>query len=179
MKISQFTKCELDEFRTNCNFTELERSCFELKAKGQTNYQLAMTLNVCDSTVSMTMKSVRAKITAVLEQKISKTPETNKPTDNLHPTMAFLVDFVTKLLENTPLIPESHTTKEWAELPDKVSIKDKLYVVMDWRNDDDSPGIPRFKFGDGITTVSQLPFCTAAITDNDVLWWDLKAQKVQ
>ena len=37
----------------------------------------------------------------------------------------------------------------------------------------------RFKFGDGVTLISKLPFVTAAITDNDVLWWDLKAQKIQ
>lgn len=174
MKICQFTKKELDSFRKECNFTDLERSCFELKAKGQTNYQLAMELNICDSTVSTTMKSVRAKITAVLEQKAEK-PKTQ---DNIPTTLNYLLDFVTKFLENTPFLPESHSTKEWAELPDKVSIKDKWYVVTDYRTDDDV-SVPRFKFGDGVTMVSKLPFVTAAITDNDVLWWDLKAQKVQ
>ena len=64
-------------------------------------------------------------------------------------------------------------------MPDRVSIKDKFYVVSDYRTDDNSPSVPRFKYGDGITMISKLPFCTAAITDNDVLWWDLKAQKVQ
>ena len=179
MKISTYTKKELDSFRRECNFTDLERSCFDLKAKGMTNYQLAMQLNICDSTVSATMKSIRAKITAVSEQKMTEKPKVDRITDNLHPSLAYLIDFVMKILENTPLIPESHTAKEWLELPDRVSIKDKLYVVTDYRTDDNSPSVPRLKYGDGVTMVSKLPFCTAAITDNDVLWWDLKAQKVQ
>jgi len=179
MKISAYTKKELDSFRRECNFTDLERSCFDLKAKGMTNYQLAMQLNICDSTVSATMKSIRAKITAVSEQKMTEKPKVDRITDNLHPSLSYLIDFVMKILENTPLIPESHTAKEWLELPDRVSIKDKLYVVTDYRTDDNSPSVPRLKYGDGVTMISKLPFCTAAITDNDVLWWDLKAQKVQ
>ena len=154
-------------------------SCFNLKAKNCTNVELAMKLNICDSTVSSTMKSVRAKITAVLEQRAIETPKNDKVYDNLNPTLNYLLQFVTKFLENTPLIPESHSIKEWAEMPDRVSIKDKFYVVSDYRTDDNSPSVPRFKYGDGITMISKLPFCTAAITDNDVLWWDLKAQKVQ
>lgn len=177
MKISQFTRKELEDIRREANFTDLEMSCFNLKAKGLTNYQLSMELNICDSTVSSTMKSVRAKITSVLEQKAKEKPKAVKAVEN--PTLAYLLDFLMKILENTPLIPESHTTKEWAELPDRVSVKDKLYVVTDYRTDDNSPSVPRLKYGDGVTLISKLPFCTAAITDNDVLWWDLKAQKVQ
>lgn len=169
-------------FKEYCNFSDLELSCFNLKAKNKTNYQLAMELNICDSTVSTTMKSVRAKITAVLEQRASdKSKTVKKHKDNfetLNPLVMYLADFLNKILENTPLIPESHSTKEWAELPDRVSIKDKWYVVTDYRTDDEV-SVPRFKYGDGVTLISKLPFVTAAITDNDVLWWDLKAQKVQ
>ena len=154
-------------------------SCFNLKAKNKTNYQLAMELNICDSTVSTTMKSVRAKITAVLEQGAIETPKNDKVYDNLNPTLSYLLQFVTKFLENTPLIPESHSIKEWAEMPDRVSIKDKFYVVSDYRTDDNSPSVPRFKYGDGITMISKLPFCTAAITDNDVRLWDLQMQICQ
>lgn len=177
MKICAFTKKELDTFRKECNFTELERQCFDLKAKDKTNIQLAMELNICDSTVSTTMKSIRTKITAVLEQRAKEKPKMEKA--YMHPAMDILADFLTKFLENTPLIPESHTIKEWSEMPDRVSVKDKLYVVIDYRTDDNSPSVPRLKYGDGVTLISKLPFCTAAITDNDVLWWDLKAQKVQ
>lgn len=182
MKISQFTKKELDTFRKECNFTDLELACFDLKAKGQTNVELAMKLNVCDSTVSTTMKSVRAKITAVLEEKVSDNIEKQKYVndnyDSIHPALNYLIDFLKSVLENSPLFPESHTTKEWAEMPDKISVKDKWYAVTDYRTDDHI-SVPRFKYGDGVTLISKLPFVTAAITDNDVLWWDLKAQKIQ
>ena len=180
MKIAQFTKNELELFRRECNFTDLEMSCFNLKAKNKTNYQLAMELNICDSTVSTTMKSVRAKITAVLEQRASDKAKTvKKHKDNaetLNPLVMYLADFLNKILENSPLVPESHTIKEWAEIPDRVSVKDKLYVVMDYRTDDNSPSVPRLKYGDGVTMISKLPFCTAAITDNDVRLWDLQMQ---
>ena len=178
MKICAFTKSELDTFRKECNFTTLEAQCFELKAKNCTNVELGMKLNICDSTVSTTMKSVRAKITSVLEQRATEKPKNDNVADNLNPTLSYLLQFVTKFLENTPLIPESHSIKEWAEMPDRVSIKDKWYVVTDYRTDDEV-SVPRFKYGDGVTLISKLPFVTAAITDNDVLWWDLKAQKVQ
>jgi len=179
MKICSFTQKELETFRQECNFTELELACFNLKAKDKTNIQLAMELNISDSTVSTTMKSVRAKITAVSEQKSAEKARDradNKPNMALHPAIAYLTDFLMKVLENTPLIPESHTAREWLELPDKVSIKDKLYVTIDFRTDDNAPSVPRFKYGDGVTMISELPFCTAAITDNDVKLWDLQAQ---
>ena len=179
MKICAFTKSELDTFRKECNFTTLEAQCFELKAKNCTNVELGMQLNICDSTVSTTMKSVRAKITSVLEQRATEKPKNDNVADNLNTSLSYLLQFVTKFLENTPLIPESHSTKEWAEMPDRVSIKDKFYVVSDYRTDYNSPSVPRFKYGDGVTLISKLPFCTAAITDNDVRLWDLQMQICQ
>ena len=182
MRISSFTQSEIDYIVSRANFTETEEKCFMLKTKGKTNIELSMTLNICDSTVSTTMKSVRAKITSVLEEKASdKAKNTKKPKESfetLHPMVQYFAELLTKVLENSPLVPESHTTKEWAELPDRVSVKDKWYAVIDYRTDD-KVSVPRFKYGDGITMISKLPFCTAAITDNDVLWWDLKAQKIQ
>ena len=56
MKISTFTKPELDMLRAKCNFTDQERKCFDLKAKDYTNTQLSMQLNISSSTVSVTMK---------------------------------------------------------------------------------------------------------------------------
>ena len=77
-----------------------------------------------------------------------------------------------------PLIPESHTTKEWAEMPDRVSVKNKWYAVSDYRTDNDV-NIPRFKFGDGVTLISKLPFVIAAIVDNDMEYWDDKQDAIQ
>lgn len=173
MKICAFTNQKLEMFRNECNFTDLELQCFNLKAKNKTNTELSMELNICDSTVSTVMKSIRAKITTVLDEhaKHDVAPTPANP-------LASIMDLIMNLLENSPLIPESHTTEEWAEMPDKVSIKNKWYVVSDYRTDNDI-SVPRFKYGDGITLVSQLPFVTAAITDNDVEYWDKKAEKIQ
>lgn len=78
--------------------------------------------------------------------------------------------------KNCPCYPEGHTVKEWAELPDRVSVLNKWYVYTDYRTDN-IVDIPRFKFGDGKTLISKLPFVTAAITDNDVKFWDEKQDK--
>ena len=179
MKISQFTKSEIENILDRANFTDLERDCFLLKAKDKTNVELSMALNVCDSTISTTMKSIRVKVTKVWEEMKTDKTKWSMPKDNpINPTLKYLIDFLKSALADSPIFPESHTMKEWAELPDKLSIKDKWYVVTDYRTDNEI-SVPRFKFGDGVTMISQLPFVTAAITDNDVLWWDLKAQKIQ
>ncbi|MBR5678029.1 MAG: hypothetical protein IKX20_07810 [Paludibacteraceae bacterium] len=70
MRICDFTKPELDHFREQCNFTDIERKCFDLKAKECSNTQLAMELNVSESTVSITMKRVRAKITRLMNWEV-------------------------------------------------------------------------------------------------------------
>ena len=70
MKICDFTKPELDKFRRECNFTEIERQCFDLKAKDRTNIQLSMELNVSESTISVIMRRVRTKITKVLNWEV-------------------------------------------------------------------------------------------------------------
>ena len=70
MKICDFTKPELDKFRKECNVTEIERQCFDLKAKDKTNTQLSMELNVSESTISVVMRRVRTKITRVLNWEV-------------------------------------------------------------------------------------------------------------
>ena len=70
MKICDFTTKELDKFRKECNFTEIESKCFELKAKDCTNVKLAMELNVPESTVSIVMRRVRTKISKVLDWEV-------------------------------------------------------------------------------------------------------------
>lgn len=77
--------------------------------------------------------------------------------------------------ENCCILPVSHTVKEWAELPDEISKKNVWYVYSDYRTDNDV-SVPRFKFGDGVTLISKLPFVTAAITDNDMEFWDNKEE---
>lgn len=65
MKISAFTTPELKYLIEQCNFTPLERSCFDMKAKDCSNVELALKLNVSESTVSATMRKVRSKIARV------------------------------------------------------------------------------------------------------------------
>lgn len=177
MKINDFTEEKLNIFRKECNFTDLELKCFNLKAKEYTNVQLMEKLHIRHTTAYNTMKSVRAKITTVMEEQAAKKAQINNTSFN--PTIKYLIEFLKNILADSPFIPESHTAEEWAELPDRISVKDKLYAVTDYRTDDDKPSVPRLKFGDGVTPISKLPFCTAAITDNDVLWWDLNSQKIQ
>ena len=55
MRICDFTVPELNRFRDQCNFTDIERKCFDLKAKDCTNIELAMKLNVSESTITVTM----------------------------------------------------------------------------------------------------------------------------
>ena len=66
MKISSFTVPELTRFREQCNFTAQERTAFDLKAKDYSNVQLAMEMNISESTVSVIMRRVRTKITTIM-----------------------------------------------------------------------------------------------------------------
>lgn len=70
MRICDFTKPELDYFREQCNFTDNERRAFDMKAKDCTNIQIAMELNVSESTIAVTMRRVRTKITKVLDWRV-------------------------------------------------------------------------------------------------------------
>ena len=153
MRIADFTVSELERYRTRCNFTDSERLCFDLKAKDCTNIQIALELNVSESTVAVIMKRVRNKIMKEMYHLNTAQPEVKSP------------------CADCPCFPEVHTTKEWAEMPDKISVKYKWYVYSDYRTDNNID-VPRFKFGDGKTPVSELPFVTAAITDNDIETWD-------
>lgn len=70
MRICDFTVPELNKFREQCNFTDLERKCFDLKAKDSTNVEIAMNLNICETTVSVTMRRIRAKIARVIDWEV-------------------------------------------------------------------------------------------------------------
>lgn len=153
MRFADFTFSDIEHYKTRCNFTPSEMICFDLKTKDCTNTQIALELNVSESTVAVIMKRIRSKVNKEMDREKKVQPEIKLP------------------CEDCPCFPEVHTMKEWAEMPDKVSVKYKWYVYSDYRTDD-RIDVPRFKFGDGKTLISELPFCTAAITDNDVELWD-------
>ena len=153
MKISQFTNYELDIFRGQCNFTDIERSCFDYKARDWTDVQIAMELCVSESTVAVIMRKVRHKIDTVLKQNVMHSEEPQN-------------DSCCKCIK-------SHTMAEWARIPDFLSKKNTLYVYSDYRTEGDVD-IPRMKFGDGKHSLSELPFATMSITDDDMEYWDDK-----
>ena len=153
MKICNFTQTELDLFREECNFTDIESKCFELKAKDHSDVQLAMELNVSESTVAVTMRRVRSKITTVLKRNVMHFPET--PVGGCNKCIVV------------------HTMAEWAKIPDFLSGKGVLYIYSDYRTENDI-NIPRIKIGDGINSLSEIPFATMSITDGDMEYWDNK-----
>ena len=153
MKIAHFTARELQELRDGCNFTDFESQCFELKAKDISDVALAMNLGVSESTIAVTMRRIRTKITKVQK---ANTKEIKQADDNSCGRCCGTI---------------SHTVQEWMELPDEVSRKNVWYAYTDYRTEN-NVDVARFKFGDGKTLISQLPFVTAAITDNDIEDWD-------
>lgn len=157
MKISNFTKSEIDMLKEKCNFTDMEEKCFDLKAKGCTDVQLSVRLSMSESTVAVTMRRVRAKITTVLEEE-TKQLVNSRATDNgcvRCPSRVY------------------RTMEEWARTPDTISVKGTEYIYADYRTEN-GVNIPRIKIGDGVTTVSRLPFATMSITDKDMEYWDNK-----
>lgn len=66
MQVYDFTVPELNMFRELCNFTEDEREYFELRARGKSNVQIAMEMNVSESQVSKLARKVKSKMFRVL-----------------------------------------------------------------------------------------------------------------
>lgn len=163
MKISSFTAMQLELFRKSCNFTELESQCFELKAKDKTDVQLAFALNVSESTIAVTMRKVRSKIDDVLRHNIKKSesPLGLNTCDRGCPNMVY------------------HTMLEWSKIPDFLTTKGTMYIYADYRTeniDGEEINIPRIKFGDGVHSISDIPFATMSITDKDMSYWDGKCE---
>lgn len=68
MKICDFVKPELDFFRENCNFVNLETEIFELRAKGIPLEEIAETLNISSDTARKVSQKVNKKIGKVTER---------------------------------------------------------------------------------------------------------------
>ena len=158
MKISSFTQAELDLLREECNFTDIESHCFEAKARDKTDVQLAIEMCVSESTIAVIMRRVRSKITAVLR---NNTVRSNTLPDNSCSKCC-----------PTPIY---HTMEEWARIPDFMSTRGATYIYGDYRTEvvnGVEVNIPRVKYGDGVHSISALPFATVAATDKDVEYWD-------
>lgn len=66
MTISEFTKPELDYFRQNCNFVNLEIKLFEERAKRISLEQIAEDLHISYDYVRQLSRKVNKKILKVL-----------------------------------------------------------------------------------------------------------------
>lgn len=66
MTISEFTKPELDYFRQNCNFVNLEIKLFKERAKGISLEQIAEDLHISYDYVRQLSRKVNKKILKVL-----------------------------------------------------------------------------------------------------------------
>lgn len=66
MTISEFTKPELDYFRQNCNFVNLEIKLFEERAKGISLEQIAEDLHISYDYARQLIRKVNKKILKVL-----------------------------------------------------------------------------------------------------------------
>lgn len=66
MIVSDFTKPELDFYRTNCNFVGNEISVFELRSKGIPLEEIAETLNMSVEGIKKISRKVNMKISKVL-----------------------------------------------------------------------------------------------------------------
>lgn len=66
MTISDFTKPELDYFRENCNFVNLEIELFEKRSKGETLEKIAEDLNISVDYARKISQKVNKKIIKIL-----------------------------------------------------------------------------------------------------------------
>lgn len=66
MTISNFTKPELDYFRNNCNFVNLEVDVFELRSSGYTLEYIAEKLNISPDYARKISQRVNKKIIKVI-----------------------------------------------------------------------------------------------------------------
>lgn len=155
MKIHDFSPYQKDLFRKECNFTEREAQIFELKASEHLDFQIADQLNISSSTVANDLKRIRSKIFDVLVSHV------------IPANMAQAGGGCGRCIV-------AHTMSEWTRIPDYMSTQGVLYIYLDYRTDDKFGDIPRIKIGDGIRPVSELPFATMSITDEDMEYWDNK-----
>lgn len=68
MRISKFTQPELDVFRKECNFVNLEIDIFELRAKGYTLTEISEKLNISEQWCRKISGRVNKKINKIINK---------------------------------------------------------------------------------------------------------------
>lgn len=66
MRINDFVESELEYFRVNCNFSDQEMIYFNMRAKGKTNLEISLELDVCENTVVNIGRRVKKKMIKVI-----------------------------------------------------------------------------------------------------------------
>lgn len=66
IKIYDFTKPELDFFRSQCNFLDDELEYFNLRSRGASNVEIALKMHVSEAKVSKLARKVKDKIIRVV-----------------------------------------------------------------------------------------------------------------
>lgn len=66
MKICNFIKPELDNFRTNCNFTDEELQFFEYRAKDMPISVISSYMNISESKANRLSKQIKKKIMRII-----------------------------------------------------------------------------------------------------------------
>jgi len=161
MKISAYTTDEITLLKDKCNFSPSEMKIFELKAKDYSNVQIAMELGMSESSIAIAMRRIRDKVTFVMERHVQEMHSSVPLTgcDRRCPNVVY------------------HTLVEWSRIPDFLSSRGVTYVYGDYRTETingEEVNIPRIKYGDGVHSVSQLPFATMSIAESDMERWDNK-----
>jgi len=149
MKINDFTQDYIDLFREKCNFTDVESQIFEYKRKKWTDIQIALEMHMSESNVQAIMRKVRYKIDEVLKNNVRHQEQ--------------------QITTGCGKCIISHTMEEWSKIPNFLSTNGMIYIYSDYRTENEV-NIPRIKIGDGISPLSELPFATMSITDNDMMY---------
>lgn len=63
---TEFTEPECEWFRAVCNFTPDERAVFDLRVKDKSRIEIALALNMSESTVDRRLKNIKKKIYKVI-----------------------------------------------------------------------------------------------------------------
>lgn len=66
MKYCNFIKSELDYFRSECNFTDMEREYFDLRARDKSNVEIQFIMHLSENQVRRISKNVKTKIMKVI-----------------------------------------------------------------------------------------------------------------
>lgn len=66
MKYCNFVKSELDYFRSECNFTDMEREYFDLRARDKSNVEIQFIMHLSENQVRRISKNVKTKIMKVI-----------------------------------------------------------------------------------------------------------------